>query len=57
MTEKIDAAISNYRVMSAINRKAKMLTLSDKKYVAEFNLPFLGKKFKDYNLEIATYTI
>lgn len=55
MTEKLDLAITNYRVVSAITKKAQTLTLSDKKYVSEFNLPLLGKKFKDYDNDIKTY--
>ena len=55
MTEKIDFAIANYKVMSAVVKKAQTLTLQDKKYISEFNLPILGKKFKDYKNDISAY--
>ena len=55
MTEKLDIAIANYKVINAIAKKAQALTLQDKKYVAEFNLPILGKKFTDYKNDINTY--
>lgn len=55
MTEKLDIAIANYKVVNAIAKKAQTLTLQDKKYVSEFNLPILGKKFTDYRNDINTY--
>jgi len=55
MTEKIDLAIANYKVVSAITKKAHSLTLQDKKYVSEFNLPFLGKKYANYKSDIDSY--
>lgn len=55
MKERLDKAINNYNVVISISKKAQTLTKQDKKYIAEFNLPILGKKFKNYNNEIDDY--
>ncbi|MCD4795386.1 MAG: hypothetical protein K8R54_19295 [Bacteroidales bacterium] len=55
MSDKLDFAFSNYKVISSFTKKAKALTLKDKKYVSEFNLPIFGKKFKNYNKDIDEY--
>ena len=55
MKERLDTAINNYNVVISISKKAQTLTKQDKKYVAEFNLPILGKKFKNYHNEIDEY--
>ena len=55
MTEKLDLAISNYKVISAITKKAQTLTLSNDKYVSEFNLPDFSKNYKNSKNEIETY--
>jgi hypothetical protein len=55
MKERLDAAINNYNVVISISKKAQTLTKQDKKYVSEFNLPILGKKFKNYQNDIDEY--
>jgi len=55
MEDKLDKAVNNYNVVISISKKAQILTKQDKKYVSEFNLPILGKKFKDYHNEIDKY--
>ena len=47
MTEKLNVAVNNYKVVISIAKKAQKLTKSDKKYISEFNLPILGKKSKN----------
>jgi len=55
MEERLNKAVDNYNVVISISKKAQTLTKQDKKYVSEFNLPILGKKFKDYHAEIDEY--
>ena len=55
MEERLNKAVDNYNVVISISKKAQTLTKQDKKYVSEFNLPILGKKFKDSHAEIDEY--
>ncbi len=55
MSEKLELALSNYRVVSSITNKAKTLTLSNKKYISEFKLPLPGKKSTNDINEINKY--
>jgi hypothetical protein len=55
MNAKLDTPLDNYKVITSISDKAHQLIKQNKKYIAEFNLPILGKKSKNQEKDIDKY--